>query len=90
MRSRYSAFVLTDAAYLKASWHPSTCPPSIDFTPRQEWQLLRIISAIESGDKATVEFKARSRLSGRSSILHETSRFVREDERWFYVDGNIK
>ena len=41
-------------------------------------------------DHATVEFVARSQLNGRASRLHETSRFVREDGRWYYVDGDIR
>lgn len=90
MRSRYAAFVLTDAAYLTATWHQSTRPAFIDFTPGQEWLLLRIMSAMENGDEATVEFVARSRLGGTSNVLHETSRFVRGHERWFYVDGIVK
>jgi SEC-C motif-containing protein len=43
------------------------------------------------GDRATVEFVARSRVGGGSAQrLHELSRFVREDGRWFYVDGDIR
>jgi SEC-C motif-containing protein len=33
---------------------------------------------------------ARSKLGGRAQRLHETSRFVREDGRWFYVDGEMR
>ena len=40
-------------------------------------------------DTAEVEFVARSRLGGRGVRLHETSRFVREGGRWYYVDGDI-
>jgi SEC-C motif-containing protein len=40
---------------------------------------------------ATVEFVARYRLGGgRAQRQHETSRFVRENDRWFYRDGEIK
>ena len=38
---------------------------------------------------ATVSFVARSKLAGRAHRLQETSRFVREDGRWFYVDGDV-
>jgi SEC-C motif-containing protein len=38
-------------------------------------------------DSATVDFVARSKLGGRAHRLHELSRFVREDGRWFYLDG---
>ncbi|UFS60435.1 YchJ family metal-binding protein [Subtercola endophyticus] len=37
----------------------------------------------------TVEFVARSRLDARASALHETSSFVAERGRWFYLDGII-
>ena len=36
-----------------------------------------------------VEFVARYRVAGRAVRLHETSRFVREGGRWFYVDGDL-
>ncbi len=87
MRSRYTAFALKDAAYLTVTWHRSTRPSRIDFTPDQEWSLLRIIAADEIEDTATVEFVARSRIGGRIHELHEVSRFIREQGPWFYVDG---
>jgi SEC-C motif-containing protein len=31
MRSRYTAFVLQEAGYLLATWHPRTRPPRVDF-----------------------------------------------------------
>jgi SEC-C motif-containing protein len=39
---------------------------------------------------ATVEFVARSKLRGRAYRLHETSRFLREEGRWYYVDGQVR
>jgi SEC-C motif-containing protein len=36
-----------------------------------------------------VSFVARSKLGGRAHRLEEVSRFVREDGRWFYVDGDL-
>ena len=87
MRSRYTAFAIEEAAYLIATWHPTTRPARIDFAPGQEWMLLRVQAAHEEGDRATVAFVARSRRSGRVDELHETSRFVREHGLWFYVGG---
>ena len=89
MRSRYSAFALKNAAYLIATWHPSTNPQQIAFTPGQEWMVLRVVATNTEGDAATVEFIARSRIGGASHVLHEVSRFVREGGRWLYVDGVI-
>ena len=39
-------------------------------------------------DTAEVAFVARYRVAGAAVRLHERSRFVREDGRWFYVDGD--
>jgi SEC-C motif-containing protein len=44
---------------------------------------------VVDADHATVEFVARSKLGGRAHRLHETSRFVREGGRWYYVDGDV-
>ena len=32
---------------------------------------------------------ARSRVAGRAQRLHELSRFVRADGRWYYLDGDL-
>ncbi|MFY9510569.1 MAG: YchJ family protein [Rubrivivax sp.] len=89
MRSRYSAFVRGDIAYLLATWHPSRRPPALTLEDGVQWLGLEVRRAQEQGDSASVEFVARSKLGGRAARLHESSRFVREDGRWFYVDGDI-
>jgi SEC-C motif-containing protein len=91
MRSRYSAFVLCNEQYLLATWHPGKRPDSIPFNKNQKWLGLRIVDARVTGDAtAEVEFIARSRVSNTSAVrLHERSRFVREGEKWFYVDGDL-
>lgn len=92
MRSRYSAFVLEDANYLRATWHSSTRPEVLDFEDHPRWLGLEVREHVMTGtDSAEVEFVARYRASssmGRAVRLHECSRFVREDGRWFYVDGD--
>ena len=91
MRSRYSAFVLDLTDYLLATWHASTRPSSI--TPNEagmKWLGLEVRRhRVVDADHAEVEFVARSKLAGRAHRLHELSRFVREDGRWFYVDGDL-
>lgn len=94
MRSRYTAYVLNNEAYLLASWHASTRPASLDLSnpaaqPAPQWLGLEVKQFIPAGNAATVEFVARYRRNGRAVRLHEVSRFVREDGRWFYVDGDI-
>ncbi|MDF3142647.1 MULTISPECIES: YchJ family protein [unclassified Streptomyces] len=88
MRSRYSAFVKGDEAYLLRTWHPRTRPPRLDLDPRMRWTGLEILAA---GDgtafhtTGTVEFRA----SYRGGSLHERSRFERVGGAWVYVDGDF-
>ena len=90
MRSRYTAYVLKNADYLKATWHPSTRPqaPVTDENENIRWLGLEVKSALrlrqrkadlpEQPDRDTVEFVARCRIGGRGQRLHEISNFVRE------------
>lgn len=91
MRSRYSAYVLKLEAYLLATWHDSTHPAALDLaTDNTKWIGLEIRKHnAESADRATVEFVALYKTGGRAARLHEVSRFVRQDGRWFYVDGEF-
>lgn len=93
MRSRYSAFVRADAAYLLASWHPSTRPASLelDDAPATRWLGLEVRHHVPAdADHATVEFVARWKVGGAPATrLHENSRFVREAGRWYYLDGTF-
>ena len=91
MRSRYSAFVLEDADYLLATWHPAHRPPELTFEPGLKWLGLEVKDhRVVDPTHAEVEFVARSRQAGRAHRLHERSRFVCEDGRWYYLDGDIK
>lgn len=89
MRSRYSAFVLGLHDYLLATWHPSRRPAALDADPPGlKWLGLEVRGHVpQDADHATVSFVARTRLAGRAQRLEETSRFVREDGRWYYLDG---
>ena len=91
MRSRYAAFVMDLQPYLLQTWHPSTRPADLEPNPPGlKWLGLQVRGhANQNAEHATVEFVARSRLQGRANRLHETSRFVREDGRWYYVDGSF-
>jgi SEC-C motif-containing protein len=88
MRSRYTAFVLGDTAHLTASWNSSTRPRRLRLEPGSVWTGLEILDRSGgslSDTEGTVEFRAH-RTDG---ALHERSRFVRQDGRWVYVDGDL-
>jgi SEC-C motif-containing protein len=93
MRSRYSAYVLGLEDYLLASWHAGTRPQRLDLAAQQpppHWLGLSVKHHRSEGNHAEVEFVARLRHGGgRAQRLHERSRFVRENGRWFYVDGEL-
>jgi len=91
MRSRYSAFVLDLRDYLLATWHAGTRPAAIEAPePGLRWLGLEVRQHVrQDADHATVAFVARSKLGGKAHRLVETSRFVRENGSWFYVDGDL-
>lgn len=91
MRSRYSAYALGLHDYLYATWHPRTRPPpgSLEQDRSSRWLGLEVRRHQQQGDEATVEFIARCRIGSRAQRMHEISRFLREDGRWFYLDGTF-
>ena len=89
MRSRYSAYMLGEENYLRETWHKDSRPDETVTDKSLQWLGLEVRQSSQENDAATVEFVARCRVQGRGQRLHEISRFVREDGRWFYVDGNI-
>ena len=88
MRSRYSAYVVGRIEYLLATWHPSTAPGELELSP-VKWLGLDVRHAEETGDAGVVEFVARLRVNGRAQRMHEMSSFVRQDGRWYYIDGQM-
>lgn len=91
MRSRYTAYVLRDEAYLLATWHTSTRPPALDLSGDEtRWVGLDVRAARRGGpndEAGTVTFVARYAVGRERHELREVSSFVREDGRWVYVDG---
>ena len=94
MRSRYTAYTLGKEDYLLETWHPSTRPKQLNLTEppmsTRNWLGLRVKQVQEDESdcqQATVEFVARYKIAGRAHRQHEKSRFVREADQWFYIDG---
>jgi SEC-C motif-containing protein len=92
MRSRYTAYCLGKADWLRESWHPATRLGNIELDQGARWIGLKIVSAEGGGPedvRGIVEFVARFKVGGRAHRLHERSRFRRREGRWYYLDGDL-
>ena len=97
MRSRFVAYAQKNEAYLLATWDDNSKkkPESIDFSREGEvnWTGLDMVQCKKGGEKdkkGIVEFKAHYHLEGEPHTMHEISRFIKKDSRWFYLDGLVK
>lgn len=93
MCSRFSAFSVGNIAYLIETLHPKSRQPDDDLSLAKtieatQWLGLKIMKHQSSGNKATVEFVAFYQDNGIAQ-LHEKSNFVKENNQWFYVDGEF-
>lgn len=88
MRSRYSAFSLGKLDYLQASWHPDFVPDDLTIDPAVKWIKLRVVDFVDAENTAVVEFEASFLVYGRVEGMHERSRFVCQQGRWLYTDGD--
>ena len=96
MRSRYSAFVNADIAYLLNTRHSSTRSldnPQLLKQSCQEttWTGLRILQLHQgqsNDDQGSVTFSAHYIENDKPGVLTETSRFVKEGKQWYYLDGS--
>jgi SEC-C motif domain protein len=98
MRSRYCAYARGSDDYVLTTWHSSTRPSNLHEKSGDkplQWIGLKVLSRdtdltkLNDENAAVVEFVTTYRLNGRAHKLHEVSRFVREDGRWFYVDRQV-
>ena len=96
MRSRYCAYVKHNTRYLIDTWHPS-CHAERFAADIEEsyaattWRGLTIINSegTPSDVEGYVTFFARFTENQRESFIHERSRFLREEQRWYYIDGTF-
>jgi SEC-C motif-containing protein len=98
MRSRYSAYVVGDIDYLKASLAPAE---RHDFDPEQakswskdsKWLGLTIHSVKGGGEAdatGQVEFTASFEYQGAKQDHKERAEFQRIDGVWHYTDGRMR
>ena len=95
MRSRYSAYVAGDVDYIIDTQSPETRhtvdrQATADWSRRADWRGLEIVSTAAGGPgdvAGTVEFIARYAMNGEDVEHHEVAEFRRQDDRWYFVDG---
>ena len=92
MRSRYSAYVLKNEAYLLKTWHATTRPDHLDLSGDQdEWLALEVLSHQPTNmTRAHVHFVAYFKQARQIYTLEERSRFTQEGGAWLYIDGDCQ
>ncbi|MCP3871706.1 MAG: YchJ family protein [Desulfobacteraceae bacterium] len=96
MRSRYSAFCIKDIEYLIATQHPSMRQHNerdvlTQIVQNTQWLGLKVLKTRDgkiSHGFGFVEFIAFYK-NIEIEQLHENSKFVYEDQQWYYLDGVI-
>lgn len=96
MRSRYSAYAKGNLDYLLDTLHPSqrkrgdrlSLSQSLNNTRWISLQILETQQGRPEDSQGMVEFVA---VYDRPELgqMHERSRFVQEQGRWFYLDGDL-
>ncbi|NEQ99223.1 MAG: zinc chelation protein SecC, partial [Cyanothece sp. SIO2G6] len=97
MRSRYTAYCLGNIDYLMATHHPTRRAPDSRRTltataNRVNWLELVVLhtEAGQPDDKTgVVEFVAIYQENRQIGQLHERSRFLKQRDRWFYLEGDL-
>lgn len=95
MRSRYSAFAMEMADYIMTTTHPNNPDYTedkenwrkriLDFSQNTQFIGLKIDEFIDGDVEAFVTFAARL----NSGILREKSRFLKEERKWLYENGEF-
>ena len=95
MRSRYTAYAIGEIEYLTRTL-PLMDRKKFDragakiWSEQSEWLGLEVLEVKENSPvHATVEFKAKFKIGDEEHIHHEKSRFEKQMDRWFLIDGKI-
>ena len=95
MRSRYTAYVIGNVAYLVATTHPDSPHREANVAAWSDelrrycaaitFEGLSVRAATERGIDGFVEFEARVRHGEAVHVMQERSSFLKVDGRWLYV-----
>jgi SEC-C motif-containing protein len=95
MRSRYTAFVQNDTAYIARTGpteKKGADEEAGELPNNLEWLGLEICATsqgMENDTQGKVEFIARYRVGENAGQMHEISRFARVDGNWRYTGGVV-
>jgi SEC-C motif-containing protein len=94
MRSRYTAYFLTDLKYIQKTMQGKALlnfnlKEALVHAKQCRWISLNVLnSSVEDNKKVgTVEFMAEYRSYGKITTMHEKSEFHFIEGKWFYVSG---
>ncbi|WP_105167940.1 YchJ family protein [Pseudoalteromonas sp. T1lg23B] len=94
MRSRYSAYVVKNALYIRETYAEEeqkhhSIEDILAFANAVDFIRLEILSTGDTTDGSFVEFKATYIAENKICELHERSNFILESGLWKYLDGHI-
>jgi len=97
MRSRYSAYVIKELAWLKTSLHPDHRADydeasSRAWAERAEWHGIEILGTEKGGpgdQEGTVEFAVSFTESGVQQEHRERSSFTKIGDEWYFTTGKV-
>ena len=90
MKSRYSAYALNNAKYIQQTSQTKDDLQSIkEFSKQTTFQKLEIIEFLDGDKEAYVTFKATLLKDNKDISFCEKSRFLKEKDRWVYMDGKL-
>ncbi len=98
MRARYSAYATNSAQFIYNTYATtSRAAQSINdiqaWADNCKWVSLKVIKTTEGNELLkqlpTVEFTARYLENNKLFEMHEVSRFIKENEQWYYLDGEV-
>ena len=97
MRARYTSYVKSKVAFILESSHPNL-RKTLDEKATETWAKgsmwhgLQIVSTEKGTSQDTdgvVEFVCEYSDKEQMRTLHERAKFVKENDQWYYLDGEI-
>ncbi len=99
MKSRYSAYAVGNSKYIMNTTHMLNPEYSEDkktweeniqnFMKDSNFNALEILEFIDGTPEAFVTFKANIDINEVDNTFTEKSKFIKENEKWFYVSGEF-